>query len=244
MLRNNIPVEDLPRTFRDAVGVTESLGLSHIWIDSLCIFQDHLEDWENEAASMRDVYSNALFNLAATSAKDGSAGLFSERLPTAEGPFWVATDCIVAGFPHRTNISGLDHHFRGLCQVIAVDHWEHEVDKGFLNRRAWVMQERFLSTSGSLHGLSSLLGVLGARKFGDDPGDGTSPVPSARCRHKLQVDQIRIFPIINPRQILARGRLLDLATVLGCLLALQAIGGQGQAGGSKWHRQTCGETRH
>ncbi|KAH8763043.1 hypothetical protein F5883DRAFT_646219 [Diaporthe sp. PMI_573] len=37
---HEIPLESLPKTFRDAVLVTRELGLRFLWIDSLCIIQD------------------------------------------------------------------------------------------------------------------------------------------------------------------------------------------------------------
>ena len=43
-------VNALPRTFQDAIKITRSLGVSFIWIDSLCIFQDSKEDWGIEAS--------------------------------------------------------------------------------------------------------------------------------------------------------------------------------------------------
>jgi hypothetical protein len=33
-------LEEMPKTFRDAVVVTRALGVSYIWIDSICIIQD------------------------------------------------------------------------------------------------------------------------------------------------------------------------------------------------------------
>ena len=55
------------------------LELRYIWIDSLCIIQDSPEDWDFEARRMSDVYSLALFNIAATRAKDGTVGCFARR---------------------------------------------------------------------------------------------------------------------------------------------------------------------
>jgi hypothetical protein len=40
-----IKLSVLPKTFRDAVTVTRSLGLRYLWIDSLCIRQDDKEHW-------------------------------------------------------------------------------------------------------------------------------------------------------------------------------------------------------
>jgi hypothetical protein len=36
---NGIPWADIPRTFRDAMSFSLKLGISYIWIDSLCIVQ-------------------------------------------------------------------------------------------------------------------------------------------------------------------------------------------------------------
>lgn len=37
--RHAIPFETLPKTYRDAVSITRSLGIRYVWIDSLCIVQ-------------------------------------------------------------------------------------------------------------------------------------------------------------------------------------------------------------
>jgi hypothetical protein len=39
-----LPFSSLPPTFRDAVTITRALGLTYLWIDSLCILQDSKED--------------------------------------------------------------------------------------------------------------------------------------------------------------------------------------------------------
>jgi hypothetical protein len=38
-------VDELPRSFRDAIQITRWLGYRYLWIDSLCILQDSHEDW-------------------------------------------------------------------------------------------------------------------------------------------------------------------------------------------------------
>ena len=43
-LKREIPLEGLSPTFRDALQVTRKLGARYLWIDSLCILQDSLED--------------------------------------------------------------------------------------------------------------------------------------------------------------------------------------------------------
>ena len=52
---DGIKLAELPTALRDAVTVTMQLGLSHLWIDSLCIVQDDENDKEAEGAKMADI---------------------------------------------------------------------------------------------------------------------------------------------------------------------------------------------
>ncbi|KXJ93537.1 heterokaryon incompatibility protein-domain-containing protein [Microdochium bolleyi] len=72
---------ELPRTFREAIGVCRHVGLGYIWIDSLCIVQDDPEEWRVEAARMKDVYSNAWLTIAASSAESSAKGCFVSWSP-------------------------------------------------------------------------------------------------------------------------------------------------------------------
>lgn len=77
--QQGIAVATFPKTFRDAVRVNACLGMQSLWIDSLCSFQDSHDDWQKEAATMRDVYRNAHLTISAASGSDNDAGLFYER---------------------------------------------------------------------------------------------------------------------------------------------------------------------
>lgn len=44
-LKVKIPESQLNKTFLDAIEVCRHLGVRYLWIDSLCIIQDSLEDW-------------------------------------------------------------------------------------------------------------------------------------------------------------------------------------------------------
>lgn len=148
-LRAGIPASNLPKTFSDAIKVATQCGVQYIWIDSMCIRQDDLEDWAAEAATMCDVYSKAHCNIAATGASDGSVGLFFERGSTAECSFWVYADWTLrnnSDIDPQQAWSSPDRYPAGLYQVYPIDQWMNDVEDSPLNRRAWVMQERFLST--------------------------------------------------------------------------------------------------
>ncbi|KAF6790733.1 hypothetical protein CMUS01_16252 [Colletotrichum musicola] len=79
--RTGIEVDALPQTMRDALALTRMLGVRYLWIDSLCICQDDLGEWERESARMAAVYSNSYLTLAASKASDVNGGLLSPRTP-------------------------------------------------------------------------------------------------------------------------------------------------------------------
>lgn len=72
----NIPRESLPKTFHDTIDIIWELGLRYIWIDSLCIVQDDLEDWRKEATCMKDVYAGSSITISASDAQDSTQGCF------------------------------------------------------------------------------------------------------------------------------------------------------------------------
>jgi hypothetical protein len=118
-LKAGIPVELLPKTFRDAIHVTRYLEVRYIWIDSLCIFQDSLEDWANESQHMGTIYANCLCNIASTSAEHSGKGLFNSRDPNLQRPICNAD-------PLRPIPS---------YECWPSKYWEEQVEKATLNSR-------------------------------------------------------------------------------------------------------------
>lgn len=45
-MMDNIDMDELPKTFQDAIVITRRLGARYLWIDSLYIIQDSVEDWK------------------------------------------------------------------------------------------------------------------------------------------------------------------------------------------------------
>ena len=142
-LKRGISTSDLPKTFQDSITVAGWFQCKYLWIDSLCIIQDCIEDWRKESADMRHVYKNAWLNIAATGAPDSSSGLFFDRNPAlvSTGLVSVSWD---GGLP-----KGTFHFF--LRHV-----WAHGVGRAPLSRRAWVVQERFLARRNLHFGSESL----------------------------------------------------------------------------------------
>lgn len=51
-LKEGIAVSFLPKTFQDAIKITQRLRIKYLWIDCLCIIQDDPNDWGKEASAM------------------------------------------------------------------------------------------------------------------------------------------------------------------------------------------------
>ena len=123
-------MDDLPKTFQDAVRVTRVLGVRFLWIDALCINQTNPEredsDWKKEAGHMEEVFSSAYVTIAATSATNWKEGfLMRESIPQ---PIQAQDD---SGELNRLPDE--------------LNDFKKAVDAGPLNQRAWVLQERVLS---------------------------------------------------------------------------------------------------
>ncbi|KAL2691261.1 hypothetical protein Neosp_001642 [[Neocosmospora] mangrovei] len=71
--------EELPTLFQDVITLLRKLGLSYLWIDSMCIIQDDDDDWLEQSAQMAVIYSHSYLNLAAATAENSSQSLFGTR---------------------------------------------------------------------------------------------------------------------------------------------------------------------
>ncbi|KAF2736028.1 HET-domain-containing protein [Polyplosphaeria fusca] len=132
----NIAWSSLPPTFKDAVLVCKALGLSHIWIDSLCILQDSRHDWAKEAARMKDVYVNAAIVVAATSSSGADEGFLSPRdILKGRDETSVLASFPVMGFDKASDVHVCCH----------VPHSSDHGEDGPLTRRGWAFQERLLA---------------------------------------------------------------------------------------------------
>ncbi|KAH8802413.1 heterokaryon incompatibility protein-domain-containing protein [Xylogone sp. PMI_703] len=60
-----IELESMPQTFQDAITVSRKLGIRYLWIDSLCIIQDDMRDWQIESSRMAEIFSNAYLTVIA-----------------------------------------------------------------------------------------------------------------------------------------------------------------------------------
>ncbi|KAK1573875.1 heterokaryon incompatibility protein [Colletotrichum navitas] len=127
-----LPLETLPKTFRDAVLITRSLGIQYIWIDSLCIVQDSTEDWELESVKMGTIYASSYLTIAASASKDSTGGCFMPRNTSIDVK--VRFTVRNSGDPRPTSV---------FVRPRPRD-FSH-LPMSALHVRAWVTQERLLS---------------------------------------------------------------------------------------------------
>jgi hypothetical protein len=128
-----IPWEDLPKTFQDAVSFVYRLGIRYLWIDSLCILQDSIDDWLREGSNMSHIYSDSFITLSATLGEDSYKGLF-----TTSDPCHISQPLIT---------TGVDESLVRILHRVPLTHTyqDESADPWPLSSRGWVLQERLLS---------------------------------------------------------------------------------------------------
>ncbi|KAN0110247.1 HET domain containing protein [Hyaloscypha variabilis] len=156
-----LPLQELPSTFQDAISFAKASGIGYIWIDSLCIVQDCEEDWRNESKLMAVVYANSWCNLAADAAADSDSGLFVNRDVSHAQPNnvqmlrWVSPGDVgsrrvgtqSSQGPRTLDDVPLENVEEGLVDYTLVSQalWWKNVLHTSLAHRAWVVQERLLA---------------------------------------------------------------------------------------------------
>ncbi|KAK1750453.1 heterokaryon incompatibility protein-domain-containing protein [Echria macrotheca] len=143
-MMRGIPMDTLSQTFRDAIMTSRSLGFQYIWIDSLCIVQDRLDDWISEAEKMGDTYRRAALTIVASSADGGDSGCFQDwgrgNLPIEIGKVTFDVGC---------QDGHADHRFKLYAQRPRPPQIQRKRDtfrpRGSLDERGWILQEEVLS---------------------------------------------------------------------------------------------------
>ena len=111
--------------------MARTFGVRYLWIDSLCIIQDSVEDWRKESAAMGQIYRNSLCSIGATGSKNSQGGLFFRKNPSAVEPISITVRW--NGFPAKS------------YRLEDLDFWPTRLLDAPLNQRAWVVQERLLA---------------------------------------------------------------------------------------------------
>lgn len=152
--KQRIDWHELPKTFKDAVTTTRSLGLQYIWIDLLYIIQDDRADWETESACIGSIYENSIVTIAATSSSADGEGFLGERFGHFCKSLIFCDDC--------GNIN------LGIKVQPYINHYpdDHVASpslgpEGPLSKQAWALQERLLAPRVLSYGLQELLWECG-----------------------------------------------------------------------------------
>ncbi|KAI1866494.1 hypothetical protein JX265_007795 [Neoarthrinium moseri] len=188
--KKDIDVDDLPLTFQDAIRVCIMLHVDHIWIDSLCIIQDSLEDWQTQSAVMADIYKFAWLNIAALSALSDDEGFINNsRDPKVEFGFRARYSQILGANAAKRNSKGqtcvlLDGQAT-LVWNAAADLPGASSGNAPLYQRAWVYQERNLARRTLGFTKQGISWACDGFERSEYPGEG-SLVEAARLRQTLQ----------------------------------------------------------
>lgn len=132
IFQESSPTAELPKTYQHALATTQSLGFSYIWIDSLCIIQDDEEDWRAESMLMGTIYSHAACNISANWATGDTQGYFSNSDPATKAPTFFMPN-------HLKGSSTVQY------QIGQASSYKVEIQQAPLNKRGWVIQERYLA---------------------------------------------------------------------------------------------------
>ncbi|KAH4164750.1 hypothetical protein HBI24_171850 [Parastagonospora nodorum] len=132
-LKAGMSSTELPRTFREAMEICLRLNIRYLWIDALCIIQQDIDDWKEAAATMADIYENAFLTIAATKSSDSEGGCFS-RLTSRDQATRLESSGLYASKRVKPYFPGT-----GYMSMSREGPWP-------LLRRAWVFQERLLSS--------------------------------------------------------------------------------------------------
>ncbi|KAF9461085.1 heterokaryon incompatibility protein-domain-containing protein, partial [Collybia nuda] len=193
---HGIVVEQLPKTFQDAVAITRSLGLRYIWIDSLCIIQGDKADWEQQSAVMADIYAGCYLNIATTRSAGGHEGCLGARWTETDSLKWADDVAEIAyrGSGKRKRISRIrrsevksfrvpemeeDVRIRlsleSSHETLQIERWIRQHNKTApLLQRGWVYQERSLAPrTVHLHANEMIWGCLVEQRCECRELDGT-----------------------------------------------------------------------
>lgn len=131
--KDGIPLDSLSRIFRDAIEFTRLIGVKYIWIDSLCIIQDDLEEKAREVQRMAQIFEGSLATLSASVATSGDSALLTERQRFN----------IIEVTKFKSDARNWEQQLYVTDQILS--DFSDDVLNGILGSRAWCFQERLLA---------------------------------------------------------------------------------------------------
>lgn len=121
-MKKRIPWTTIPKNLQDAITFARDLEIRWIWIDTLCIIQDEVADWQRESAKMANIYEGAHLTIVAANSSNCNESFLRPRrsgapVPKLSGQVWVRKK-----------------------------HDHENLETAPLFSRGWAYQERLLST--------------------------------------------------------------------------------------------------
>ena len=127
-LTDCLDFETLPIVFQQTILLARKLGVDYVWIDSLCIIQDSVSDWELESAQMCDYYENAYLTISTATS------------PSPNIPFLATRD--TKWTPIEVQLATKQGNETLMAQRVAITPEE----QGKLFTRGWAWQESAMSS--------------------------------------------------------------------------------------------------
>ena len=75
--QDSLPSDALPKNFSDAIIVARAMDIKYVWIDSPCIVQDEIGDWEIASSKMASLYQNVRVVIYASNSDNCRGGLLN-----------------------------------------------------------------------------------------------------------------------------------------------------------------------
>jgi len=196
----------LPQLFQDFIHVARPF-VRYIWIDSLCIVQDSIQDWQHEAGKMEQIYQNSYLTVAAARAQNPHATLFGSREA-------IVIDSVRCYYIHHLPTTSLPNS-------------SHQPSPLFL--RAWAYQERLLSprvlyffqNEAMFECRDSRRCECGVKPHSDNPIGGSDTL--VKIRQIIGIDNERLAIQLNWRKIVMLYSSLRLTQLSDRLPALSGI---------------------
>jgi len=124
-----IPSQALALTIRQAIQITQQLGIRYLWVDALCIIQDSPSDKDAQIGQMRSIFENSFLTILAASAANASQGIFTMPHPISSQiqiPY-LCPDGVIG-------------------RIWCLKREQLGMKDQPINRRAWTLEERLLSS--------------------------------------------------------------------------------------------------
>lgn len=127
-----------PAVIKDTILVCRALSIRYLWVDTLCIIQDDLADWQKESQNMGLVYLNALVTICPLSSASCLQGFLDRPVNDILIPFQSRLNTRVRGtykLEYQPTITVPTEDID-----IALD-----IDKSRWSKRGWTLQELYMS---------------------------------------------------------------------------------------------------